>query len=290
MVVVVVGHLGHGLADSARVRELLEDALVFGERAVVESGLSGRADRGAGLLLVALGDAELTLAAQLARLQVHQPRVDADRAVVVFLFACDVAKLEERVVDELAGGEFTLQRQAHLSGQFEFIHLEVDLPELHVSFFEEPAAEPPRVGDGSHYVERLAVVSRLVPAYAGVRECLGPLFGVGIVFARGRFEVPARRVERAVAREQVVAKLHVGVEPHATARVALDDVAIDLQPLFDLILSHARLGRLQQPPRRAVLDDRAALGAGRVLGRRLAGGCLGKTERLACQQHEKRTE
>ena len=44
-------------------------------------------------------------------------------------------------VDEFAVGELALQPLTHGRGQVELVHLEIDLPELDIGFFQGPATE-----------------------------------------------------------------------------------------------------------------------------------------------------
>ena len=68
-------------------------------------------------------------------------RVDADGPLQLPLLAGHLGQLQQGGVHELAVGELALQTLAHGGGQVQLVHLEIDLPELDVGFFQHPAAE-----------------------------------------------------------------------------------------------------------------------------------------------------
>jgi len=75
--VVVVGHLGDGLAHAAAIGELIEHLLVFLER-LIEELCPGSSLGGLGHFLVILRDAELSFATQRTLLQPEHTVVNAD--------------------------------------------------------------------------------------------------------------------------------------------------------------------------------------------------------------------
>ena len=112
--------------------------------------------------------------------------------------------------------------------------------------------------DPPHHLEALAVVACLIKARAGFQHRLGTLFLVAILLAGHCLEMHARLVVGVLARQIKLAQLQSRLEAHATARVALDDRFPNLHRLRLLARIKTQLARLQQLPRRAILNDGSA--------------------------------
>ena len=136
LLVVEGGHLRDRVADPAGIGELLVDLLI-GEEGVLEElrGLPLR--RLEGHRFVALADVELAFAAQRAVRKLGDAGVEPDRAQVVLPLPLDVGLLEHRLVDERARRELGEQPLAHAEREVEFVHREVDPPQLDVGFLQQ---------------------------------------------------------------------------------------------------------------------------------------------------------
>ncbi|TXT19338.1 MAG: hypothetical protein FD138_4349 [Planctomycetota bacterium] len=243
LAVVVVSHLSHRFADSAAFREVVEDLFVFLKRAVKELCLARFVRLLLGHLVVTLSDAELSLAAKLTGLHQHEPLINANRTVKVLLLESHVRELQQCVIDEAAVGKLALQPLGHRGGEFQLVHLVIDLPKLNVGLFEQLAAELRRFGhDLVAQVESLLVLgvgvflqSEFLVAVADVGQRVSRLelrlhsqFAVGdqrlgdshaaqVSFNRLRIERQIANVRGRVLRVGVV-------DSHKVARQRLQDV------------------------------------------------------------------